>query len=825
MPERRTNFRRVMLGAACLAVLGFVSPARAQYGTDIVLVIDVSTSMRLMFPEVRERLYQEIDQAHMGDRVVLVTFGEGAHLLARRRVRGPADRAYLRALVQSTEPAHRATYLTRGLDLGFHELAGLFAQAPDRSRRLLWLSDDKNNPPEILGDDVLTLADLRERHDESNPGGEWFAFDAPFGERLSTEVAGFLEWARRSLFYIALQEAEVAFGTVPQSGLATQTTLHFAPQHGALAGLEFLVLARVTDANDRGAAPQEVTVEPDTITVREGAWAQEIALTFQGAPGAYSGYLIFESFAPENFQLDPDRIPLRFTIEAPPLLPTDESELPGRLARSVDADEPEGLVAPGRVGRTDRPVTFGPVAPGKTYTQTITLHANVPLTPEQVRVHTTIDLPDGFTLERDVRPDGDQVRVRFTLRVADEVNMDHVLMTGTAVTGLVRFRGEDANLRIIPPSRNLVVELVSDQTLLARRPRRPASPPPAPVPGARRENLRRLMADTVAPPATRPPATPAPEASRPRRQPPAVPPNVGRWVRESPVTPYVLSVLGGGGALLALAALLRRRPKPTALYGELVVVKDPGRRKLRDMNLQHLGARRGRDALVVGAGPTSDIRLRHPSVHTPHARIFAEAVDGELRIMLDPARGADVRINDNDIGEPYVLRDKDLLALGDFLFLFSAPRRDRRAIVQFIDGSVLEGHPVEWNISEPDFQLLVEREDAPDELAHVEFANLKGVYFLAHRDDGTNPVAPTGNGQSGQELAIEFIDGETLTGYAVNGYTDYAKRFYMVPKDAPTLATVLVERANTKAVIKVQASNGAAPATNGSAWSRLLPWW
>ncbi len=829
MPNGHKYLRWCSLAAAlCVAAGWGPRPAGAQSGNDLVLVVDVSTSMRQLFPEVRERLYQEIDQAHVGDRVVLVTFGEGAHLVARRRVRGPADRAYIRALVQSLVPVQRATYVTKGLDRGFRELEALFQKSPDRERRLLWLSDNKNNPPALLGDDVLTLADLRETHTETTPGGEWFAFDAPLAERLGAEVGEFLQWVRRSRFYLGLRESRVALGAFPGPEVTVQTTLHFVPQHSALAGLEFLVLARVTEATDPSAQPRDVLVQPGTVTVQAAEWGQAFTLAFEAPPGAYSGYLIFESYAPENFLVEPERIPLTLTLEAPPLRPAQEPELPTVIAEQADdSHAPAVDVAARRLGRADRPLVFGPVAPGRRYEQTLTVRPTVPVAPERVRLETRMPLPEGFQLHSSVTRDGTDLRVRLTLDVDKDVRMEDVVRTGMAITGRVRFHADDANVRLHPAARDLVVELAPAP---APGSRSPAAPRRAPADTAMPSvslggGIQRMAADAVTP---RPPQPEPASPSRPQRADPPAPrpplPDVGTWLRRTGYARSGLLVLGASLGLWVGVLAFRRRAKPTTLFGELVVVRDPGRRKLRDLNLRRIGARRGREVLQIGAGGRADIRLRHPSVRELHARVLTEARDGEIHVVLDPARGADIRVNDQAVTEPRLLQDKDLLALGDYLFLFSAPQGRRRAVVQFIDGSVLEGTPVDWNIAQPNFQLLVERPGAPDEVAHVQFADLKAVFFVSetHRDA---PAAwGPGTQQLGEELRVEFSDGDTLAGYAVNGYTDYAQRFYVVPKGQTDMVSVLVERANTTGVTKATSPPGAANGGAGTTEGRFRPW-
>lgn len=740
--------------------------------------------MRDVFPEVRERLQDEIDSARVGDRIVIITFGETVHLLARRRIRGPADRAYMRAVVQGLEPSERATYLSRGLDRAFVELREFFEVAPDRERRLLWLSDDKNNPPPSLGDNVFTLADLRREHEQFQPEGEWFAFDAPLAEGPGQDVAEFLQWARRSLFHVTVRETEVKLAAQTGPEFKQKITIHFEPQHSGLDGLEFLVLARVSDASTPGAPHVELTVEPSTVTVREGEWAQDFTLTYSGAPGRYTGFLVFESYARTNFRVEPERIPLSFTVREP-IVVAEEPEKPEPTREEVLTEIAEDILkaerAPG-AERTDRPLEFGPVRPGYSSTKVLPLTTNGPIPAELINLQADLDLPEGFEFSSEIRGEGTSFQARLTLRVSPTAVITEEQRFGGNIQGRITFTAADPNITVQPFFRQVLITM--DLTQRWGR-RMLTEAPPQDVTRAEAEQLG--FEALGRPPEEQPsPVTQAME--------------IARTVAMSPYLWGVLLLL-----VLVIVLAMRFRPRKTAFYGELVVIKDPGTRKVRNVDLARVAAQSGHDALTIGANARADVRLQHESVQDQHARITTATLGEDTVIMLQPARGAELKVNDKVRTERVRLNDKDLIAIGDYIFLFSSPAPQRHVVVRFLDGGVLRGTPLQWDIAQDSFQLLLDDPTSEEEVAHVEFGDLKAVFFVQDLTaQGKGEAISPDRLNKNFELVVEFADGEKLEGYALNDYSEQARRFYVVPKNDPSVISVLVERANTKSVTERQ---------------------
>ncbi len=794
----RTRLLAVLASAVCL-----LAPAAAAAETDLVLLLDVSTSMRGLFPEAREQVYKEIDQAVVGDRVVVITFGEGVHLHARRRIRGAADRAYLRAVVQSLQPTQRATYLTRGLDRGFSELLALFETAPDRKRRLIWLSDDKNNPPASLGESVFTLADLREQNAEFEPEGEWFTLDAPIGGEMTSELSEFLEWARRTLFRLQVRETGVALGTLDTPETEVQTTLHFTPQHAALAGLEFAVIARVSDPETPGAPHHDVVVEPSVITVRAEEWAQTFTLRHPGPPGAYSGFLVFESYARTNFRVEPERIPLSFTAAAPVLLAeTPAPEVKPQTLTEMAATMLESAERAPGAERAARPLTFGPVEPGQTYRNVIRVTTNAPVDRRDLRLQTEFELPEGFALTAEFRGEDQLFNASLNLKISSTAQISQLALQGGAIEGRITFAAADPRITVTPLFRRVLFRLDPRSTRWGRR----LLPEDA---GIGRTAAERLSFEELG--ALQDAVGQAPPQES----------NVGQLLAR--VRPIVQSPVVWGG--LGLAAILgylvvRFRPRRSVFFGELVTIKDPNPRKMRNVNLRRVATQRGHDTLTVGSGARSDVRLAHESVNELHARIVAIPVGEDTVMAMQATRGAEVKINDQVRTERVRLKDKDLIAIGSFIFLFSSPEPERRVVVRFQDGSVLRGTPLQWDLTANSFQLLLDEPTADEEIAHVDFADLKAVFFVQEQGAGRRSDAVAADRLMEEfELEVEFSDGEKLEGYALTDYTEQARRFYLVPKDDPSVVSVLIERANAKAVLEQPRTDR--PRARGS-WVRRL---
>lgn len=776
------------------------NPARAE--TDLVLLLDLSTSMRGLFPEVREQVFQEIDTAEIGDRVVIITFGAGVHLLARRRVRGPADRAYLRALVQGLEPSQRATYLTRGLDRGFKELLGLFETAPDRDRRMIWLSDDKNNPPASLGDEVFTLADLRKQNADFKPQGEWFSFDAPMGETAAAELSEFLQWARRTLFHVEVREAGVTLGTLTAPEMTAQTTIHFVPQHGGLEGLEFLVLARVSDPTAPEAPHHDLTVEPSVVKVQAGEWEQTFTLSFTGEPGSYTGFVVFESYARTNFRVEPERIALAFAVEAPLVVAAaPEVEAVPQTLTEIAAEILEGAERPVGGARGARPLEFGPVEPGNSYQTVIQLSTNAPVSRSDLRLQTEFELPAGFELRAEFTGKDQLFRARLQLKVSSSAAVSQLALQGGAIEGRITFAADQPNIRVLPAYRRVLVKLDSRSQRWGRRLL------PAEVPLTRTQAEQMTLEEI---------AQQQQDAVEGRTTPSRARQLMGR------VLPVVRSpFLWGGMALVVVVGwlVMRFRPRETAFFGELVVIKDPHPRKMRDVSLRRAGGQSGRDALSVGSAAGSDVRLAHESVRDLHVRILAAPVGENTVMTLQPARGAEVKVNDKVRTERVRLNDKDLIAIGDYIFLFSSPEPQRRVVVRFLDGSVLRGTPLQWDIAQSDFQLLLDDPGGDEDTAHVDFADLKAVFFVQETMEGRALDRISADRFMPEfDIEVEFRDGEKIAGFALRDYTEHAPRFYLVPQDDPTVVSVLIERANTKTVVQRPRT----AAATGSWLSRLF---
>ena len=251
----------------------------ADSGKDYVIIIDVSTSMQDIFDEVKRLSKRAISQAAAGDNVAVITFGEHATLLARKQIRGKSDVETLKKQVDQLYPTDYVTYINSGLERGLSELRYLFEKNPDRDRVMLWLSDDKDNPPEALGEDFITLDKLRENNKSFEPGSEWFDYVDPLSEARSQNLEDFVTWARRTTFRVAIKNKDIDLGSFEDRNVKKSVVLTFEPRHPGAEGLQFNAVARLVNRNDPN---QKIAVDlsPQRVKASGHLWEQKFNIDF-----------------------------------------------------------------------------------------------------------------------------------------------------------------------------------------------------------------------------------------------------------------------------------------------------------------------------------------------------------------------------------------------------------------------------------------------------------------------------------------------------------------------------------------------------------------
>ncbi len=781
---------------AALAVVMLISTfvclspktALADSEKDYVIVIDVSTSMQDIFEEVKQLTKRTLSQAKVGDNVAIITFGDRATLISRKQIRSKADIEDLQKQVDELYPTDYSTYINRGLEKGLSELQYLFEKYPNRQRVLLWLSDDKDNPPEQLGGDFLTLDKLRDENKTFEPSREWFTYNAPLSEVRNAALEDFVTWARRTTFRVAVKESDVDLGSFETGNVKKKVVLTFEPKHPGSAGLEFAAGARLIDPKDPS-HKLPVSLSPQRLVASGHSWEQEFQVAFAGEPGEYKGELSFESLSGPALDVEPRTVAFTAMIVPPkPVVvkPAPKVEEPGAGGLLADAKK-KGLIAtedrPPGLTRPEKPLEFGPLEPGKKDSKIITLFLNKEADPKSIGQDLSIQLPQGIDVNSKVFGSGTKLAAEITVSVKPDAQVSEELLQ-SAYEGSIRFKSGETGVEVLPLYMPIRVTLSTDKVRWGKK--------LLPGAGVGQVEARRMTFEELTK------ELEAREKGATGSSSPIV--SALRSTYSKIRSRYVLFPVLGAMVVLLIVLVYRMRPASELFVGELVVIKDPSDSKLKNINLKRVGSLHAKDTLTLGTSPKADIRLSHGSVAPIHCRLSAKTNENQTEITIHPIKGCPLRVNDVERLEKTRLSDKDLVGIGDFILLFSNPETQKEVVVHFLDGRTMRGAPVTWDIGAPSFELLrtdvAGAEETTEEIAVVNFTDLKAVFFM--QDASGKQGIPRDRIRMGELLEVTFFDGERIEGHPLSDYSDVAARFYLVPREMPSIISVLVERNSVK---------------------------
>ena len=139
----------------------------------------------------------------------------------------------------------------------------------------------------------------------------------------------------------------------------------------------------------------------------------------------------------------------------------------------------------------------------------------------------------------------------------------------------------------------------------------------------------------------------------------------------------------------------------------------------------------------------------------------------------------------------------------------SRPQR-QRLVVHTREHELLYGVSFSMNFHLDDFHLdLVDKHGEPQgETKQIYFEELKAVYYVKSFDGKFDlDKRYAGMHEMGEEIVIDFTDGETLRGYKSKNYSERDARFYLIPND-PTSnnISILIERRAIKEMYSVEES-------------------
>ena len=817
MRKQRLLHQSVSILTALILVFAFSSSwpatALADSGKDYVIVIDISTSMQDIFDDVKKLSKRTIARASVGDNVAVVTFGKRATLLDRKQIRGKADLESLQRHVDELYPTDYATYINKGLEKGLTELRYLFEKNPDRERVLLWLSDDKDNPPDLLGAEFITLDKLKKENTDFNPGSEWFDYDAPVSEIKNTGVEDFVMWARRTTYRVEVKERNLDLGSFEDTPVKRSISLTFEPLSSGAAGLDFVLSAYLVDRQDK-AKRIPVLITPHRVKASGNTWKQKFQLEFDADPAEYKGTILFEPIAGGALEILPRGINFKTAIAPPEPEEVEKPAVEEVRPRGLLADAKEkGIIAtedrPPGLTRIEKPIAFGPLEPGKKDKQIITLFLQQEADPDGITLDHSIKLPEGVRIESKVFGKGKKLAAEITVSVDRNIQLPETFSLDRAYEGSIRFKSNEPGVQIFPLVIPVRINFTPDRMRWGRK--MLAQPKVGQV-KARRMTFEELTAEMER------------EKKEEKKKKSAAAGAVSTGTLSGPTARYaLLAGLVVIGAIIG-ALLYRMRPASQVFVGELVVIKDPTDSNMKNINLKRIGSLHDKNVLTLGSSPKADIRLAHDSIETMHCRISAKTKDQQTEISILPIKGSPVKINEIEQSEKTLLSDKDLISIGDFILLFSNPEAQREVIARFQDGRTMRGTPVTWDIGTTSFELL--RADAAsgggdtEEIAVVSFADLKAIFFL---EDPSGSVAGMPGEMVNREELIEvtFSDGEKVEGYPLKDYSDVSGRFYIVPFEMPNVSSVLIERASVEAIERRKAPSEAESAKPGGLFASL----
>ncbi|MBI4832075.1 MAG: VWA domain-containing protein [Candidatus Lindowbacteria bacterium] len=795
--KKRISMRRLASAFAVLTlILTFMlclpHHSLADPAKDYVIVIDVSTSMDDIFDEVKQIAKRTIGEASAGDNVALITFGEQAILLSRMEIRNPTDIENIQKQIDQLYPTEYATYISRGMEKGLAELRYLFEKNPDRERVLVWLSDDKDNPPKELGKNFLTYDKLREEHKRFEPGKDWFDYNAPLSEVKNENLVDFVTWARRTTYGVSIKEPSVNLGAFESKDVKKTVMLTFEPKHPGAAGLEFAVSAEVTDPkNPDKRLP--VNFSPKRLTASGQSWQQEFQIAFAGEPGEYKGNISFQSSAPLDVQ--PKSITMTAMIAPPKVVPVEPIAPAPKPETLLGSAKEKGIIAtedrPPGLTRPERPLTFGPLDPGKRDSKMITLYLNKEVDPKTITHVLSLQLPKGFTVESEVFGRGTRKEAEIIVSVDATARIPEESLLRDTYNGSMSFKSSEKGVEVLPVYIPVSVTLNPDRVRWGGK--------LLPETGAVGQvKARGMTFEELTKTLEKGPQA---EESGPVS-------STLRSLYSNLKSRYIFFPVLGAIAIALILLLYRMRPPSELFVGELVVIKDPTDSKMKNINLKRIGSLHGKDVLVMGSSLKSDIRLGHPSVSPIHGRFLAKSSGEQVEVTVAPIKGCPIKVNDVEILEKTRLSDKDLIGIGDFILLFSNPEAQKEIVVHFLDGRTMRGTPVTWDIGSAGFELLrtdaPETEETAEEISVVNFNELKAVFFMQD-SSGTRPGIPRERINTSELFEVTFFDGEKVEGNPLVDYSDTSGRFYLVPSEMPNIISILIERGGVRDVVKQKA--------------------
>lgn len=726
-----------LFGAFLLLSLLCLSTKEApcQINRDIVFLIDCSTSVEDVFPRLKAAMKEYVSEAKEGDKVIIISFGDTAELFFRKKMRHLTDISRLQAAIDELRCPYSYTYITKAIDLGIEELYKLYGEEESTNLRLLiLLTDGKNNPPPTPHE-VLTFEEILDAHPEFKPGKDWFMYYVALKREADTEVRHFVDKAKG---LVISNPQDLFFGEIE----VEPASLDLGIMPSTMTSVKEFVLTF---------HPKKTSLL-DTQT--KGEETLKVIASFRENP-AQERLLEIE---PKSFSFKEDSWMEHFTL---PLPRQPEGIYQGQLTftstRGIMLIQPPRLpfqmtyMAPRIEVTGDEALTFGPVELGKEFLgeATFFLVPNEAAEGYEVEVVKDMPLPKGMSLDVSLTPMGRRQRVDVSL----SARADAPLPPEETLSGSIQLTTAEEAVRFT--RQTVPIEVTTGKA----------------PPTVTRAN-RILMAGK----------------------------DFLRKHQETLLGSLVFTLVGLLVGLFFLAYLFTR--EKAYIDGRLIFTQKPADMKRSFINLKHLCLTKGKNTLTIGSSPTADITLPHSSIKSISCVLWA----GKGRLMNKVYIGythdqssSVLVVNDKKLDQsPKELNNGDIIRIGPYSLIYEDMSLFRQVVVHFLDGKVLLGFPMTWDLEKEGFFLRPMDQTSLEALEYVKFYELKAVFFVKDWDgDIARKIRTKAFFKKGYPVTLIFQDGEVFHGYLPKNYDPRGDRFYIIPpdKDDNTIYA-LVEKTN-----------------------------
>ena len=763
--ERRMNGprRRIWNTLILCAVLGAILPARAaatppippraEKSQDTVFIVDVSSSMRDIFDDVKGAILDYVGGARPGDSVSLISFGKGASLKIRQEISSYKDIRTIERELADLEPTEYYTNISGAVERGMEELRLLERRYPDHARTVVLVSDGKNNPPDDA--DHLTFEEILAKYpDLTQEGGSGF-FYLSLGDDPDPEVVAFIEKVEGMSFdlggdaidltaagqalafaQVYVEPVAIDLGTLLGPEAEVSVSLAFFPARGDPSGrtVKVSMAGRLKGLATRNTIGE---VKPYAVSCSDKPWTVDLTFSVDSAEeGPIEGSLILQPDDGQVLFIEPSEIPITMTIRQPHI----------------------------EVNVVDK-LDFGPINSRFKYkkTQSVMLLPNPAALDEEIRASCDIVVPDGMFVTTKIEERDGIHELIVTVETDDSFEADH----SETLEGAVNLSGAKRAMSFSEARIEMTISVA----------------PKGAEGGSLVDSIYGLLSRYG-----------------------------GRIIS---IVLGVLALAALAYAAFYWFALRPQSALEGKLVLVNLRGKAPDKTRTVTINLHSAGRSIGRDSVVLGSSKEATVTLPHKSVSAHHVEIYADMDQGNKRIYAEPVGKNFIILNMQKITASTSLSDKDLIEIGAYTFRFEHAQPYKQVVVRYLDGRIEKGTPATWDIESEGFGLLP-RDALPGstEEIFVSFCDLKAVYFVRDFDGqiGKKLVSPETQ-MHGVRMRLTFHDYEVIVGSTAQNYNPNSARFYFFPTDqSGNTISMVVEREHLRNLVPLD-HNGDTPQT------------